>query len=254
MDVVELPAQAKNGPAPRRGGALREGRGPPGGADDLLLALTVVVVLVIVLMLPTQVVLFGVLGALLGYYVACRRGGGGGPGGAPPGREGFSGEYTGAPPPPPYAPLAGSHELYGPADVPAPLPVFSDTAPPPQDLMGAAGVSGRMQYPGAIELDEYETEAGAGHIDRSRYEVAPEGNPFDPMRVRSDLAAAPCVDDEANDNEIDGDERMAQQGAARNDATRTTAGTINRLKDMRKYLEEETLEAEEREWWGRNEV
>lgn len=223
-------------------------------SDDLLLALTIVVVLVIVLMLPAQVVLFGVLGALLGYYLACR-------GHRERGESRESREsrerytaYTGAPPPPPYTPLAGSAELYGPADEPAPLPVFSDTAPPPQELMGATGVAGRMKYPGAIDPDEYETELDAGHVDLSRYEVAPEGNPFDSMRVRADLAAAPCVDDEANDNEIDGDERMANQGTARNDATRVTAGTMNRLKDMRKYLEEEPEEAEERVWWGRNEV
>lgn len=248
---AELPAQAKKGLAPLIQGG---GEALRGGSNDLLLALTIVVVLIIVLMLPAQVVLVGVLGALFGYYVACSGHNGHSGHSGHKHREKFAGEYTGAPPPPPYTPLAGSPELYGPADEPAPLPVFSDTARPPQEMMGATGVAGRLQYPGAIELDEYETEADAGHVDRSRYEVAPEGNPFDPMRVRSDLAAAPCVDDEANDNEIDGDERMANQGTARNDATRVTAGTINRLKDMRKYLEEETLEAEEREWWGRNEV
>ncbi len=214
--------------------------------SDLLLALTIVVVLVIILMLPAQVVLFGVLGAILGYYVACRGHGGR--------REGYTGQYTGAPPPPPYVPLAGSAELYGPADEPAPLPVFSDTGRPPREQMGASGVAGRMQYPGAIELDEYETEADAGHVDRSRYTVVPEGNPYDPMRVESDLAAAPCVDDEANDNEIDGDERMANQGAARNDATRVTAGSMNLRRALPKYLEEEVAEAENREWYGRNEV
>jgi hypothetical protein len=144
--------------------------------------------------------------------------------------------------------------MYGPADQPAPSPVFSDTERPPQEQMGASGAAGRMRYPGAIEIDEYDTEADAGHVDRSRYDDAPEGNPFDPMRIRSDLAAGPCVDDEANDNEIDGDERMANQGTARNDAARVTAGTINRLKDMDKYFREEVAEAEEREWWGRNEL
>lgn len=235
-----------------RAPAKKGGPGHWGETGDLLLALTIVAVLIVVLMLPAQVVLFGVLGALLGYYLACR--GHGGHRGHRGNREGYAG-YTGAPPPPPYSPLAGSAELYGPADEPAPLPVFSETGPPPREMVGATGAAGRMRYPGAIDdLDEYETEAGAGHVDRSRYDVAPEGNPFDPMRVSSDLAAAPCIDDEANDDEIDGDERMANQGAARNDATRVTAGTISRLKDMKKYLEEEVEIAEEREWWGRHEV
>jgi hypothetical protein len=234
-----MPQEEKKG-ATAPGGAPARFRGERSG--NLLLALTVVVALIVILMLPAEAALFGLLGALAGYYFACHEGGGG--------RE----RYTGAPPPPPYVPLAGSPEVYGPADEPAPLPVFSDTVPPPREQMGASGAAGRMRYPGAIEIDEYDTEADAGHVDRSRYDAPPEGNPYDPMRVRSDLAAAPCVDDEANDNEIDGDERMAYQGAARNDATRVTAGTINRRHDMDKYFREELAEAEEREWYGRHEV
>lgn len=95
-----------------------------------------------------------------------------------------------------------------------------------------------------------------GHTDRLEgdYDTAPEGNPFDLARTAAPLAAGPCVDDEANDDELDGDEGMTLQGLSRNDPTRVEAGIFNRLRDLKPYLDEETAEAENKIWWGAHEV
>lgn len=257
---------AEAGRRPRLDGGPSGPRGSPGerGSCRVWLALTVVVVLTLVLILaatPLQFAVFVLLGLVIEYYRACREAQARSP--APQRGSAGAGDHPretarreGLTARPAHAPLAGSTEVYGPADQPAPYPVFAETGAPSPALMTSSGLTetGGSAYPGAIELDEYETLASSGHTDRSRYEDPPEGNPFDPMRVRADLAAGPCVDDEANDNEIDGDEKMAYQGSVRNDATRVTAGTINRRRDMDKYFREEVEEAEEREWWGRHEL
>ena len=67
-------------------------------------------------------------------------------------------------------------------------------------------------------------------------------------------AAAAWVDDEANDMELDADEACGNNALSRNDATRVTAGTMNRRRDLDKYLREEVEMAENKRWWGRNEV
>ena len=59
---------------------------------------------------------------------------------------------------------------------------------------------------------------------------------------------------ESNDGEIDGDENMVNLSVLRNDPTRVISGTMNRRRDMDKYLREETEESENRQWWGRNEI
>ena len=80
------------------------------------------------------------------------------------------------------------------------------------------------------------------------------GNPYDLDRIHSPAAAGACVDDEANDAEIDGDELATYQARPSNDATRVAAGTMNRRRDMDRYFREEVEEAEDRQWWGRHEV
>ena len=140
--------------------------------------------------------------------------------------------------------------------VPPPYPVYAPARRVRRtDRQPALARPGR--YPGAIDFDEYDSDPAAGGQRDSRAEDsrrAPEGNPFNPGRVGVTLASGPCLDDEANDDEIGGDERMAYRGTARNDPTRATAGSMNRRRDLAKYLDEEVAEAEERMWWGRHEV
>jgi hypothetical protein len=110
------------------------------------------------------------------------------------------------------------------------------------------------RYQGAIDIDEYDTEPG--HRDRDSYENdrAPYGNPFNLNRVSAPHAAGPCLDDEANDDELDGDERINYQALSRNDHSRATTGTIGRKTSLDPYLREEVTEEEGREWWGHHEV
>ncbi len=53
---------------------------------------------------------------------------------------------------------------------------------------------------------------------------------------------------------MDGDELMTYQARSRNDATRVTAGTMRRVKEMDKYFREEVEEREDIPWWGRHEL
>jgi len=124
--------------------------------------------------------------------------------------------------------------------------------PPPHDLGPPVLLRG---YPGAIDINEYDSEPGWGHRDRTERdnEFAPEGNPFNFNRLNAPSAAGACIDDEANDDALDGDERMNYQARSRNDPTRVTAGTMNRRRDFDKYLREEVEEEDDREWWGRHE-
>ena len=110
------------------------------------------------------------------------------------------------------------------------------------------------RYRGAIDIDEYDTEPG--HRDRDSYENdrAPYGNPFNLNRVGAPHAAGPCLDDEANDDELDGDERINYQALSRNDHSRATTGSIGRKTSLDPYLREEVTEEEGREWWGHHEV
>lgn len=118
-------------------------------------------------------------------------------------------------------------------------------------------------YPGAIDSEgDYdmaqslnEGPLNEGHRDRAVGDnvFAPEGNPFNINRVGAPHAASACFDDEANDDELDGDERINYQARSRNDPTRVIAGTMNRRCDLDKYLREEVEEEDDREWWGRHE-
>jgi hypothetical protein len=115
--------------------------------------------------------------------------------------------------------------------------------------------AGPGRYPGAIDIDEYDTEAVYGHRDLTEGDAdgVPVGNPYNPGRVSYPPAAEACIDDEANDAEIDADELNTYHVRARNDDTRVEAGTMNRRKTLDKYFREEVEEAEDREWWGRHE-
>ena len=110
------------------------------------------------------------------------------------------------------------------------------------------------RYRGAIDIDDYDTELG--HRDRGTHEndYAPQGNPFNTSRVGAPRAAGPCLDDEANDDELDGDERLNYQALSRNDPLRATVGAIGRQASLDAYLREEVDEEEGRVWWGRHEI
>ena len=113
-----------------------------------------------------------------------------------------------------------------------------------------------QHYRGAIDIDDYDTEPDHGHRDRGSHEndYAPHGNRFNMSRVGAPHAASACYDDEANDDELDGDERINYQALARNDPLRATVGTIGRRASLDAYLREEVVEEEDRDWWGRHEV
>jgi hypothetical protein len=72
--------------------------------------------------------------------------------------------------------------------------------------------------------------------------------------VTAPTSADACIDDEANDDEIEGDERMAYQGLARNDPERVIAGIMNRRREFDPYVRSELEETEDLRWWGRHEV
>jgi hypothetical protein len=116
-----------------------------------------------------------------------------------------------------------------------------------------------MLYRGAIEVGEEHDMYGLdydeyGHADRNVNDSTSYGNPFDRGRIHAPAAAGACPDDEANDDELDGDERITYQQRSRNDSTRVTAGTMNRRKMLDPYLRGEVEEEEDSPWWGRHEV
>jgi hypothetical protein len=203
---------------------------------DYFWPLLVVVVLIVILMAPSTktavLQLVALLLMVVSYGLAIRRDGyhihGDGHGPCAQ-KEGFAFDLPGAPPP--YAVAAATH------------------APRHRPRAGP-------QYPGAIDVDEYDPEPADGHRDRTEgdNDYAPDGNPYNLSREAAEEAAGPCIDDEANDDELDGDERITYQARSRNDATRVTAGTMNRRRDLQKFFEEECLDSEDRQWWGRHEV
>lgn len=221
----------------------------PSQKQVMLLALTFVVVMIIVMICPDAMTALVIIGALLGFYAAyVAAGAADGTGG------GFGAE--------PKAPRWASHHAPAAARCEGgvcpvkegynPLP----GAPAPHALMSVSRAPSDIgHYPGAIDADEYDSEAAYGHRDRTEgdNEGAPAGNPFNRNRVSFQPAADACIDDEANDAEMDGDELMTHHGRARNDPERVTAGTMNRRRDLDKYFREEVEEAEDREWWGRYE-
>jgi hypothetical protein len=192
------------------------------GQGRLLLALTLVIIIVIVLVCADPTIVVALVAALLGFCAAY------------------------------YALGDRSHKDRGAQEAFNPLP----GAPAPYAVAATPRQAATEHaYPGAIDIDEYDTEAPHGHRDLTEgdNDFMPQGNPYNIGRVSAQLAADSCIDDEANDDQIDGDERITYQVRARNDETRVAAGTMNRRRDMDKYFREEVAEAEDREWWGRHE-
>lgn len=94
----------------------------------------------------------------------------------------------------------------------------------------------------------------AGTYDRPAAAQDIAGGFYNYGRTGADAVPEPCYDNEANADELDADELNTYQARSRNDAVRVTAGTMNRQRDLDKYLREEVAEAEDRYWWGRQEV
>ena len=144
----------------------------------------------------------------------------------------------------------------------------ASTAAPASTAAAATGSAGPIKegfmaheerpYPGAIELDvgNQWPSTAAGSRDRLWLENAgaPSGNFYNYGRSAAPETPGPCADGEANAEDIDADEANTYQVRSRNDPVRATAGTMRRQRDMDRYLREETLEAEERLWWGRHEI
>ncbi len=215
------------------------GKGPKlDQATSYFIALTIVVILVVILSCADRATMFLIVGLLVGIGLAYSTTVGAG-GKHEHKSESRDGSMEHQRPREGFFPVPGA---------PAPYPVSAlyPAAPAP---------AYPNRYPGAIDTDEYETEADYGHRDRTEgdSQALPQGNPFNPGRVAFPPAAGPEVDDEANDAEIDADELNTYQGRSRNDSTRVTAGTMNRRKDLDKYFREELDEAYDREWWGRAE-
>ena len=94
----------------------------------------------------------------------------------------------------------------------------------------------------------------AGTYDRAAAAQETAGGYYNYGRTGADTVPDPSQDNEANADELDADELNTYQVRSRNDAVRVTAGTMNRQRDLDRYLREEVAEAEDRYWWGRQEV
>ena len=99
-------------------------------------------------------------------------------------------------------------------------------------------------------------EEDYGHADRAagdncRY--ARQGtNPVSANRVAYQPAGPACCPGAADDACIDGDERLAYQGTARNYSVRATTGVMRRYAAMHGYLAPVMAETERTApWWGR---
>jgi hypothetical protein len=209
---------------------------PGSPADRLFLALTFVLVFVVVLLCRDTTAALVIIGLLLALPALCLAAG------EEPGRyfaELVCGDRSSR-----RSGAARQKEGYWP--LPGAAAPYAAAVPPSQRA---------LRYPGAIDADEYDEHEAWGHRDRTLddSDSAPVGNPYDLSRTYSEPAAGPCVDDEANQAEITGDEGMVYHGLHRNDATRVAAGTMNRRRDLQKYLDDEVSVAQDREWWGRHE-
>lgn len=133
-------------------------------------------------------------------------------------------------------------------------------AVPPPLFIAAADTPNKKkafsEYPGAVDDADIFSSGhpmADGLTDAKITDHVFEGNPTRSARSAAPQAAPPCIDDEADNSELDADERNTYQQRARNDATRVEAGIMNRRTDLDKYLREEVEEREDSQWWGRHE-
>ena len=196
--------------------------------ETLFLLLTFIVIFIVMILSPDVTTALLIIGLLVGVAVYLRNQ-----------HEKLTYRDSGV--------LPGSPDFPSGA-APAPAPFAPSGAP----YRGAIDVDGKTDMY-ALEYDEF---GEYGHED-SPYSAAmsaPYGNPFDLDSIGSPAAARADFDDEANNDEMDGDERITYQQRSRNDPTRVTAGTMNRRKMLDPYLRGEVEEEADRPWWGRHEV
>ena len=98
------------------------------------------------------------------------------------------------------------------------------------------------------------TKYGFTDLSKNENHNSPDGNPFNLMNTSAPVMAPIPVDEEANADTLDFDKLNTYQAKWRNDATRATVGTMNRLRDMKPYLTEELEETENQQWWGNHEL
>ena len=219
-----------------RGEPLLRDRGPR-ERSDLFLALTVVVILIVILIAPDLTAAALAAGLAASLYVLSARPEPARPGPAETkaarGSGGRAEAFTTATTAPPGA--------GAPAFPRVPL-----TAGRPAE-----------RYPGAIDFGRagHDEAPALGHVDwdAAARDDVPAGNPFDPGRVSSPQAAAPCADDDAL-LALDGDELNVLQVRSRNDPERVWAGIYRRKALVARYVAEELKMAEQRRWWGNHEV
>jgi len=216
--------------------------------ETLFLLLTFIVIFIVMILSPDVTTALLIIGLLVGVAVYLRNQ-----------HEKLTYRDSGV--------LPGSPEFpSGAAVTPAPFaPSGAPVTPAPFAPSGApSGSPSGAPYRGAIDVDgetdmyalEYDEFGEYGHED-SPYSAAmsaPYGNPFDLDSMGSPAAARADFDDEANNDEMDGDERITYQQRSRNDPTRVTAGTMNRHKMLDPYLRGEVEEEADSPWWGRHEV
>lgn len=149
-------------------------------------------------------------------------------------------------------------EPYIPEFEPSDFTLDPGNGDPHMPLMRAATYAKPDLYPGAIDVDESGYDVGEyGHTDRHESDSinAINGlNPYNVSRTSAQYLSEPCIDDEANTDEIDGDERMNYQSLSRNDPTRPTIGTMNRHRNVDYMVREELDYEEDSRWWGRDEL
>lgn len=141
-----------------------------------------------------------------------------------------------------------------PGAAPAFLPPGGVPRGPPGPPPGA--------YPGAVSFEPESLALGGNLLDGSADQYG--GQAFTELvfnQSRTAMGGVPndgpqgraCRAPTSNNAPLGMDERIAFSGLARNDATRQTAGTMNRRCMMDPYLREEVAAREADEWWGRDE-
>ena len=242
--------------------------------DTLFVALTVVIIIITILMSSDAITVLVLIGLLIGLALGCavfvehgkeavvmggNCGGGGGGGGAGDcgdcgdcddcdgtrdcargdcdcARDGARGD-------------CGDCDCGGTRDCARARARDGDGGPRPQRSKSYVARGGRgrnvqvPRYPGAI--DDKDSRDGDHTVDGD----------YDDGRGRIAHASTYLrgAHEETNDDLIDGDERMVYQSRSRNDPTRAIAGTMDRRRELDKYLREEVEEEENRVWWGRHE-
>jgi hypothetical protein len=112
-----------------------------------------------------------------------------------------------------------------------------------------------LNYPGAVELDQIESQdfAWMGHVDAPEQKIGynmPGDVTFDLNRTKGN---DDIPTEWSNDGVLDGDEQIVDNMRSRalNANVRSDMGTIRRKEFMERFVQDELDEFGQREWWGR---